>query len=184
MVTVYSQQHCYPPTRLKCVQSADGDSILPATLLPTYQTTRLRKNYKTNRQCQENFKCHIISQLVGQPFRWSACCNTDRQTRVHVWVLNRFKHSVLKWYVLISQWALSIFFLVDDTPFCLKYSDKIKWYFFETWHSWGRASWYSYEINQQDSTIQVNLLFLVGCTCFGRCFLPSSGALDCIYSIW
>ena len=31
----------------------------------------------------------------------------------------------------------------------------------------------------QDVTIQVNLLFLVSCTCFGRCFCPSSGALDC-----
>jgi len=33
-----------------------------------------------------------------------------------------------------------------------------------------------YESNQQDGTIQVNLLFLVGSTCFGRCFHPSSGA--------
>ena len=37
---------------------------------------------------------------------------------------------------------------------------------------------------QQEATIQVNLLFLVSSTCFGRCFRPSSGALDCIYSIW
>ena len=41
-----------------------------------------------------------------------------------------------------------------------------------------------YEINQQDATIQVNLLFPVSSTCFGRCFRPSSGALHCIYSIW
>jgi len=27
-------------------------------------------------------------------------------------------------------------------------------------------------------------LILVGRTCFGRCFRPSSGALDCIYSFW
>jgi hypothetical protein len=33
-------------------------------------------------------------------------------------------------------------------------------------------------------TVQVNLLFKVGCTCFRRCFRPSSGALDHIYSIW
>jgi len=32
--------------------------------------------------------------------------------------------------------------------------------------------------------IQINLLFQVGSTCFGRWFRPSSGALDCIYSIW
>jgi hypothetical protein len=37
--------------------------------------------------------------------------------------------------------------------------------------------------NQQDANIQVNLLFLVSSTCFGRCFRPSSEALDCIYSI-
>ena len=43
---------------------------------------------------------------------------------------------------------------------------------------------YVYESNQQDATMQVNLLFLVSSTCFGRCFRPSSGALDCIYSIW
>jgi hypothetical protein len=41
-----------------------------------------------------------------------------------------------------------------------------------------------YESNQQDATIQVNLLFLVSSTCFGRCLPSSSGALDCIYSIW
>jgi len=35
-----------------------------------------------------------------------------------------------------------------------------------------------YKSNQQDATIQINLLFLVGSTCFGRCFRPSSGALD------
>jgi hypothetical protein len=29
----------------------------------------------------------------------------------------------------------------------------------------------------------INLLFQVGFTCFRRCFLPSSGAPDCIYSI-
>jgi hypothetical protein len=32
--------------------------------------------------------------------------------------------------------------------------------------------------------MQVNLLFLVSSTCFGRCFRLSSGARDCIYSIW
>jgi len=32
--------------------------------------------------------------------------------------------------------------------------------------------------------IQVNLLFLVSSTCFWPCFRPSSGAPDCIYSIW
>jgi len=42
----------------------------------------------------------------------------------------------------------------------------------------------NYESNQQDTTIQINLLFLVSSTCFGRCFRPSSGALKCIYSIW
>jgi hypothetical protein len=30
----------------------------------------------------------------------------------------------------------------------------------------------------------VRLLFFVSSTCFGRCFYPSSRALDCIYSIW
>jgi hypothetical protein len=42
----------------------------------------------------------------------------------------------------------------------------------------------NHESNQQDATILVNLLFLVSCTCFRRCFRPSSGALDCICSIW
>jgi hypothetical protein len=37
---------------------------------------------------------------------------------------------------------------------------------------------FNYESNQQDATIQVILLFLVGSTCFERCFRPSSGALD------
>ena len=41
-----------------------------------------------------------------------------------------------------------------------------------------------YESNQQDATIQVNLLFPVSSTCFGRCFRPSSEEPDCIYSIW
>ena len=41
-----------------------------------------------------------------------------------------------------------------------------------------------YESIQQEATLQVNLLFLVDHTCFGRCFRPSSGALDCIYSFW
>jgi len=40
-----------------------------------------------------------------------------------------------------------------------------------------------YENNQQDATVLVNLLFLVSCTYVGRCFRPSSGTLDCFYSI-
>ena len=46
------------------------------------------------------------------------------------------------------------------------------------------STFHDYESNQQDATIPVNLLFLVGSTCFGRCFRPSSGALDFIYSFW
>jgi len=42
----------------------------------------------------------------------------------------------------------------------------------------------NYESNQQDATVQVNLLFLVSSTCFGRCFRSSSGERDSIYSIW
>jgi hypothetical protein len=42
----------------------------------------------------------------------------------------------------------------------------------------------NHESNQQYATIQVNLLFLVSSTCFGRCFRPSPGTLDCICSIW
>jgi len=38
--------------------------------------------------------------------------------------------------------------------------------------------------NQQDAIMWDNLLFLVSSTRFGRCFRPSSEALDCIYSIW
>ena len=41
----------------------------------------------------------------------------------------------------------------------------------------------NYENNQQDAIMYVNLLFIVSSTCFGRCFRPSSGTLDFIYSI-
>jgi len=41
-----------------------------------------------------------------------------------------------------------------------------------------------YEGNQEDATLQGYLLFPVSSTCFGRCFIPSAGALDCIYSFW
>jgi hypothetical protein len=40
-----------------------------------------------------------------------------------------------------------------------------------------KYSFYSYELNQQDANIWVNLLFLVSSTWFGLCFHPSSGAL-------
>jgi hypothetical protein len=33
------------------------------------------------------------------------------------------------------------------------------------------------KVTKQDATIHVNLLFLVSCTCFGRCFRPSSGVV-------
>jgi hypothetical protein len=41
-----------------------------------------------------------------------------------------------------------------------------------------------YESDQQNAIVYVNLLFLVGSACFGRCFRPSSVALYCIYSFW
>ena len=47
-----------------------------------------------------------------------------------------------------------------------------------------RSTKVDYESNQQGAIISVNLLFLVGSTFFGRCFRPSSGALDGIYSFW
>ena len=49
-----------------------------------------------------------------------------------------------------------------------------------------KVQWWpnDYESNQQDAIIQVNLLFLVGYTCIGRCFRPSSGTLDCILTFW
>jgi hypothetical protein len=43
---------------------------------------------------------------------------------------------------------------------------------------------YDYKSNQQDATIQVNLLMLVGSTCFEQYFLPSSGAHYCTYNFW
>ena len=43
------------------------------------------------------------------------------------------------------------------------------------------GKWFiNYENNQEDATMQAKLLFLVSSTGFGRCFHPSSGALDCI----
>jgi hypothetical protein len=41
-----------------------------------------------------------------------------------------------------------------------------------------KNSVFIYESNQQDATLQVNLLFLISPTCFRRCFRPPSGALD------
>ena len=41
----------------------------------------------------------------------------------------------------------------------------------------------NHEFDQRDATIWVHLLFLASSTCFERCFRPSSGALDFIYSI-
>ena len=39
--------------------------------------------------------------------------------------------------------------------------------------------------DQQGTTIiWLIYLFLISSTCFGRCFRPSSEALDCIYSFW
>jgi len=52
------------------------------------------------------------------------------------------------------------------------------------WRSWIRASWYDNKSNKQGAVIQVSVLSLVGSTCFERCFRPSSGALECIYSFW
>jgi hypothetical protein len=52
------------------------------------------------------------------------------------------------------------------------------------WWAMKYTSCYDSESNEQVATISVNLLFLVSSTCFGRLFRPSSGALDCIYSIW
>ena len=43
---------------------------------------------------------------------------------------------------------------------------------------------YKLLIPEQDANIQVNLLFPVSSTSFGRCFRPSSGVLGSIYSIW
>jgi len=72
MEAVYFFETLVVATRLHSVQSENGDNILSETLLPTYRTTPFHKDYKTNRQRQENFKCHIVSQLVGQSLRYSA----------------------------------------------------------------------------------------------------------------
>jgi len=38
--------------------------------------------------------------------------------------------------------------------------------------------------DQQDATFWLIYLYPISSTCFGQCFRPSSGALDCIYSFW
>jgi len=44
--------------------------------------------------------------------------------------------------------------------------------------------WY-YNINSRlDSTMIILLTNSISSTCFGRSFRPSSGALDCVYSLW
>jgi hypothetical protein len=97
------------------------------------------------------------------------CDNEQRHTSVET---TRF----LSWDWELGKWEVSgEVHKKEDAP-CA--TDK------SSWRSWIRASWYNYESNKQDATIQVNLLFLVSCTCFGRCFRPSSEELDCIYSIW
>ena len=44
--------------------------------------------------------------------------------------------------------------------------------------------WYNNVNNQLDVTITVLLIISISSTCFGRQFRPSSGALDCVYSLW
>ena len=85
------------------------------------------------------------------------------------------------WTDFHEIWYMSIFRKSVEKIEVSWKSDKNGGY---TWRSWIRASWYNYESNQKVAMIQVNLLFLVSSTCFGPCFRPSSGALDCSYSIW
>jgi hypothetical protein len=47
-----------------------------------------------------------------------------------------------------------------------------------------RSSVFCYENNQQDELYILIYYSKVGSTCFVRCFRPSSGARDFIYSIW
>jgi len=81
-----------------------------------------------------------------------------------------------------------IYALYMYVPVSFPWFSILSWSFLntvlESWRSWVHALWYNYERNQHDATIQVNWLFLVSSTCFGQCFRPSSGVLDCIYSIW
>jgi len=81
---------------------------------------------------------------------------SDLTTGSHLITISSIKQIILSWYNNCSNlWRI----LIKTLPYC-------------------------YVCNQQDANIQVNLLFLVSSTCFGRCFRPSSGTLDCIYSIW
>jgi hypothetical protein len=38
--------------------------------------------------------------------------------------------------------------------------------------------------NQLDATVMVTVIIPISSTCFGRWFRPSSGAQDCVYSLW
>jgi hypothetical protein len=42
----------------------------------------------------------------------------------------------------------------------------------------------NYINSQLDATIIIVLIISISSTCFGRKFRPSSGALDCVYSLW
>jgi len=104
-----------------------------------------------------------------------------------------FVGSVLKWYIHVQFKRMHALLLPSYTFYTLQlynlwvekaHNTKMRNIWLTKKTSWIRASWYNYESNQQDATIQVNLSFQVSSTCFGRCFRPSSGELDCIYSIW
>ena len=44
--------------------------------------------------------------------------------------------------------------------------------------------WYCNINSELDSTITILLIISISSTCFGRHFRPSSGALDCVYSLY
>jgi len=59
---------------------------------------------------------------------------------------------------------------------CMENFFYIKMYKCNIWHE---------NINSQlDATIIILLITSISSTCFGRWYRPSSGALDCVYSLW
>jgi hypothetical protein len=130
------------------------------------------------------FVAHLRYRFSSRPL--TVCLREFHPINIHA-SSSTFDHSAwrLSWLALYTDsfrvrdhWNPHIF--TRTFPFC---SLEVKSLYRFLPHEEGNYL-LNHERNQQYATIQVNLLFLVSSTCFGRCFRPSSGALDCICRIW
>jgi len=141
-----------------------------------YCKFQIRKRYYITKKCNSVDTCvfkvgSVTHKLV---IRWKIVPGHKMRKRISCEISYKIRYernNLLAFKKILCPWMSTFQFHIQTILLT-------NLYIYVTLHHWCNT------INSQlDATIIIVLIISISSTCFGRYFRPSSGALDCVYSL-